>query len=166
MDTTFYLPIFLPLQPLFQLPRIFYCFMELFSMHSLTAFTPVLCDSGLQRGRGVGVGVWAETSHWHFESMILREKEKTVVRRFCKVMVCGREVERVCVYDVWDNRDQERQGGRYVVLWSDDVAVLIVFMYVYLNISNRRISSRYTDNHMSTEKFSESTSLTSASEHH
>lgn len=67
--------------------------------------------------------------------MILRE-EKMVVRRFCKVMVCGREVERVCVYDVCDNRDQERQGGRYVVLWSDDVAVLAVFMCVLISQSD------------------------------
>lgn len=68
--------IFLPLQLLFQLPRLFhhyYYFMDLFSMHSLSAFNLVLCDSGLQRGRGVCVGVWAETSHWH--SMFLREEK-------------------------------------------------------------------------------------------
>ncbi len=68
-------------------------------MHSLSAFTPVLCDSGLQRGQAC-VWVCERKPATDILKACFSEKKKAVVRRFCKVMACGREVERVCAYNV------------------------------------------------------------------
>ncbi len=103
-------------------------------------------------GPGVRVGVWTETSYWHFESVLLREEKKRWSGVFAKSRRVG-ERSRVCAYNVWYNQDQERQRGRCVV---GGQAMLqrwqCLCVCVCLNISVRvcRVYICLADNHMGT----------------
>ncbi len=67
------------------------------------------------RGAGGACGRVSGNKLLTFRKCASQRRKKALVRRFCKVTACGREVERVCAYNVWYNRDQERRRGRCVV---------------------------------------------------